>query len=84
MIILWPVLFPHPGAASIRMYPADTDALHALVELFRERRERGRPARAISETVAIVADQENEDPPGVHDGHSRSPRIAAVHRFPSR
>jgi hypothetical protein len=65
------------------MHPKNADALHALVELFRERCSAAPHGR----TIAIIADEqeyEDQDVPGVHHGHAgRRPRIAAVYEFPT-
>jgi hypothetical protein len=55
------------------MYPADHDALHALVELFRARRN--------PRTVAIIDDYD-EDDANAHHGHIRPPRSADIVQLP--
>jgi hypothetical protein len=51
----------------------DADDLRALADLFRERRRMS----------AIMADNDDRDPVGVHHGYSRRPCVAAVYRFPT-
>lgn len=57
------------------MRPEDAESLRALADLFRSRR--------ASRTIAIL-DDDDQDPPGVHHGHSRRPRSAEIIPFPHR
>jgi hypothetical protein len=51
----------------------DADDLRALADLFRQRRR----------SLVIIADDDDQDPVGVHHGHSPRPRVAAVYCFPT-
>jgi hypothetical protein len=67
-------MIPQEPVANVsRMTRKDADDLRALADLFRERRR----------TVAIIADNDDQGPVGVHHRHSRRPRVAAVYCFPT-